>query len=246
MVELNYLVAFSAGLISFFAPCVVPLLPAYIGYITGVSLNDLKTFGYKPYFKKLLLSSIFYILGFSIVFVLLGTAAATIGMNLRRYDFLIQRIGGLIILILGLEFAGILNLPLLARQRQFALPSWTQNLGYLRAFFVGVVFATVWTPCVGAVLGSILTLAAVSKTVLTGASLLFVYSLGISVPFLIVALTLASAPRYIGFISRHIRVISKVAGIILAILGLLLLTDTYKYLNAWLFDIAFQLGYKIR
>ena len=246
MVELNYLVAFSAGLISFFAPCVVPLLPAYIGYITGVSLNDLKTFGYKPYFKKLLLSSIFYILGFSIVFVLLGTAAATIGMNLRRYDFLIQRIGGLIILILGLEFAGILNLPFLVRVRQGSLPTWTQNLGHLRAFFVGVVFATVWTPCVGAVLGSILTLAAVSKTVLTGASLLFAYSLGITVPFLIVAVSLASAPKYLGFISRHIRVISKVAGIILAILGLLLLTDTYKYLNAWLFDIAFKLGYKIR
>jgi len=91
-----------------------------------------------------------------------------------------------------------------------------------------------------------LTLAAVSKTVLTGASLLFVYSLGIAVPFLIVAVSLASAPRYIGFISRHIGVISRVAGIILAILGLLLLTDTYKYLNAWLFDIAFKVGYKIR
>jgi cytochrome c-type biogenesis protein len=246
MNELNYWLAFSAGLISFFAPCVVPLFPAYIGYITGVSIKDLEVFGFKPYFKKLLLSSIFYILGFSIVFVLLGTAAVTVGMTLRRYDFLIQRIGGLIILILGLEFAGILNLPFLARQRQFNLPTWTQSLGYLRAFFVGVVFATAWTPCVGAVLGSILTLAAVSKTVLTGASLLFVYSLGISVPFLIVALTLASAPKYIGFISRYVGVISRVAGIILAILGLLLLTDTYKYLNAWLFDIAFKLGYKIR
>ena len=246
MVELNYLVAFSAGLISFFAPCVVPLLPAYIGYITGVSLNDLKTFGYKPYFKKLLLSSIFYILGFSIVFVLLGTAAATIGMNLRRYDFLIQRIGGLIILILGLEFAGILNLPLLARQKEFALPSWTQNLGYLRAFFVGVVFATVWTPCVGAVLGSILTLAAVSKTVLTGASLLFAYSLGITVPFLIVAVSLASAPKYLGFITRYIGPISRIAGLLLAVLGILLLTDTYKYLNSWLFEIAFKFGYQIR
>ncbi|KKU04223.1 MAG: Cytochrome c biogenesis protein [Candidatus Woesebacteria bacterium GW2011_GWC2_47_16] len=246
MIELNYWLAFSAGLVSFFAPCVVPLLPAYVGYVTGVSLKDLKTFGYKPYFKKLLLSSIFYIFGFSIVFVLLGTAAATIGMNLRRYDFLIQKIGGLIILVLGLQFAGILNLPFLARQKQFSLPPWVQNLGYLRAFFVGVVFATVWTPCVGAVLGSILTLAAVSKTVLTGASLLFVYSLGIAVPFLIVAVSLASAPRYIGFISRHIGVISRVAGIILAILGLLLLTDTYKYLNAWLFDIAFKVGYKIR
>ncbi|MBI2066357.1 sulfite exporter TauE/SafE family protein, partial [Candidatus Woesebacteria bacterium] len=176
-------IAFGAGVISFFAPCVIPLLPAYVSYVTGVSLKDLELYGYKPYFKKLLISSIFYILGFSIVFVLLGTAAATIGMSLRRYDFLIQRIGGLVIFLLGLEFAGILNLPFLARQRQFALPSWTQNLGYLRTFFVGVVFATAWTPCVGAVLGSILALAAVSGTASVGASLLFVYSLGISVPF---------------------------------------------------------------
>ena len=239
-------IAFGAGVVSFFAPCVIPLLPAYVGYVAGVSLKDLELYGYKPYFKKLLISSIFYILGFSIIFVLLGSAAATVGVSLRRYDFLIQRVGGAVILILGLEFAGILNLPFLARQRQFSLPAWVQNLGYFRAFFVGVVFAVAWTPCVGAVLGSILTLAAVSKTVLTGATLLFVYSLGISVPFLIVALTLASAPKYLGFISRHIGIIAKVAGLILAILGLLLLTDTYKYLNAWLFDIAFKLGYKIR
>lgn len=246
MIELNYLVAFSAGLISFFAPCVVPLLPAYIGYVTGVSIKDLEVFGYKPYFKKLLLSSIFYILGFSIVFVLLGTAAATIGMSLRRYDFLIQRIGGLVILLLGLEFAGILNLPFLARQRQFTLPAWVQNLGYLRTFFVGVVFATAWTPCVGAVLGSILTLAAVSKTAVTGASLLFIYSLGISIPFLVVALTLAKAPKYLTFITRYIGPISRIAGLLLALLGILLLTDTYKYLNSWLFEIAFKFGYQIR
>lgn len=246
MTEINSLIAFSAGLISFFAPCVLPLLPAYIGYITGVSFADLQTFGYKPFFRKLLLSSLFYILGFSIVFVLLGTAAAGIGVSLRRYDFLIQRIGGLVILILGLEFAGILNLPFLARTRQFTLPAWTQKLGYFRAFFLGLVFATAWTPCVGAVLGSILALAASSKTALEGASLLFVYSLGISTPFIIVSLTLAPAPKYLAFISKRIGIISRIAGILLAILGILLLTDTYRYVNAWLFEIAFKLGYTIR
>jgi cytochrome c-type biogenesis protein len=243
---INAPIAFGAGLVSFFAPCVVPLLPAYIGYVTGVSVKELKDEGYSPYIKKLLLNSIFYILGFSVVFVLLGTAAASVGVSLRRYDDVIQRLGGLIILVLGLEFAGILNIPFLSRQKTFSLPEWTKNLGYLRAFFVGFIFATAWTPCVGAVLGSILALAAVSGTVIQGATLLFIYSLGISIPFMIVSLTLASAPKYLSVIGKNIGVISRIAGIILAILGLLLLTDTYKFLNAWLFKIAFMLGYEIR
>lgn len=239
-------VAFGAGLISFFAPCVVPLLPAYVSYVTGVSLKDLKTQGYAPFRRRMIASSIFYILGFSLVFVILGTAVAGFGTALRRYDFAIQRIGGLIILILGLEFAGIFHLPFLARERKFELPAWVNKLGNFRAFFVGIVFATAWTPCVGAVLGSILALAAITGTAAQGAFLLFIYSLGISLPFLIVSLTLSSAPKYLSFISNKIGIISKIAGIVLAILGLLLLTGTYKYLNSWLFEIAFGLGYTIR
>lgn len=246
MFDVNIPIALGAGLVSFFAPCVVPLLPAYIGYVTGVSVKELKEKGYAKFRKQMLVSSLFYILGFSIVFVLLGTAVASLGVVLRRYDFLIQRIGGVIILILGLEFAGFLNLPFLAKTRQFALPSWVNKLGELRAFVVGLVFATVWTPCVGAILGSILTLAAVSGTAFRGATLLFVYSLGISLPFLIVSMTLMAAPKYLSFINRHIGKISKFAGIILAILGLLLLTDTYKYLNSWLFEAAFRFGYEIK
>ncbi|MEK7188757.1 MAG: cytochrome c biogenesis protein CcdA [Patescibacteria group bacterium] len=246
MLDLDLPIAFVAGLISFFAPCVVPLLPAYIGYVTGVSLNDLKGGQYNKFVKKILFSSIFYILGFSIIFVLLGTAASGIGIIFRRYDYIIQKVGGLIILILGLEFSGIINIPFLAFQKQFKLPGWANKLGYFRAFFIGLVFATAWTPCVGAVLGSILALAAISGTALRGAILLFTYSLGISIPFLLVSLTLASTPRYLSFVTKHIGVIAKVAGLLLAILGVLLLTDTYKYLNSWLFEFAFRFGYQIR
>jgi len=242
----NFPIAFASGLVSFFAPCVLPLLPAYIGYVTGVSVSELAKKGYTPFFKKILITSVFYVLGFSIIFVLLGTAAGSVGILLRRYDIWLTRVGGLIILILGLEFAGILKIPFLAYERRINLPSWSEKLGYFRAFFVGVVFATAWTPCVGAVLGSILTLAAVSGTALKGASLLFVYSLGISIPFLLIALTLASAPKYLGIISARIGVISRVSGIILALLGLALLTNTYKYFNAWIFNIAFKLGYQIK
>lgn len=245
MLGINIPIAFTAGVISFFAPCLIPLVPAYVGYVTGVSLNDLKEYGYAPFLRKIIFSSIFYILGFSIIFVILGTTAAGIGIVLREYSLLIQRIGGIIILVLGLEFSGILNIPFLARSRSLKLPKWSEKLGYFRAFFIGVVFATAWTPCVGAVLGSILALAAVSGTALNGAFLLFVYSLGISLPFMIVSLTLASAPKYIKAIEKHIVVISRIAGIFLAIIGILLLTDTYRFVNAWLFEIAFKLGYKI-
>ena len=246
MVDLDIPIAFWAGVVSFFSPCVGPLLPAYIGYVTGVSARDLKTFGYKPYFKKILLSSLFYIVGFCLVFLILGTAAAGIGVVFRRYSEVIQRIGGLMILVFGLEFAGVINIPFLAYERRQKLPSWAKGLGYFRAFLVGVIFATAWAPCVGAVLGSILTLAAVSGTLVRGATLLFFYSLGISVPFLLVSLTLASAAKYMPFLTKRIGLISRIAGILLAALGILLLTDTYKYLYSWLFDVAFRLGYQIR
>lgn len=246
MFDVSFPIAFVAGVVSFFAPCVVPLLPAYVGYVTGVSAKDLQTQGYERYRTKLLISSIFYILGFSLIFVILGTAAAGVGQSLRQFDDAIRIIGGALILVLGLNFAGLLPLPALATEHKFKLPSWVDKLGYGRAFLIGIVFATAWTPCVGAVLGAILSLAAISQTVTTGASLLFVYSLGISIPFMVVSLTLAQAPRYLSVISRNIGPISKVAGLILALLGLLLLTNTYRFVNAWLFQLAFSLGYQIR
>jgi len=246
MIDINVPIAFGAGLVSFFAPCVIPLLPAYVGYVTGVSLKELEKKGYAFYRRKLIISSLLYILGFSLVFVALGTAAASIGTFLRRNGLIIQRIGGLIILILGLEFAGVFHIPFLARTKKFTLPEWTKKIGDLRAFFIGFVFAVTWTPCVGAVLGSILTLAAVSSSAGQGALLLFVYSLGISIPFLIVSLTLASAPKYLKFIGKKIGVITKIAGFVLAILGVLLLTNTYKFVNSWLFELAFKFGYTIK
>lgn len=239
-------VAFVAGLISFFAPCVVPLLPAYVGYVTGVSLQELKKRGYKEYRKKMLLSSALYILGFSLVFTLLGTAAAGFGSIFRGNGRIIQIIGGMVILVLGLEFAGLIHIGSLARERRLGIPKWVEKLGYARAFFIGLVFAVTWTPCVGAVLGSVLALAAVSGTASTGALLLFVYSLGISVPFLLVSLSLASAPKYLKSINKHIGVISKISGLILAALGLLLITGWYANLNSWMFEIAYRLGWQIR
>lgn len=246
MLDINLLVAFTSGIVSFFAPCVVPLIPAYIGYVTGVSLNDLKLHGEGRYRQTILWSSILYILGFSLIFVVLGVGAAGFGIVLRQYTDIIQRIGGVIIIIFGLEFAGILNLGFFAKEAKFELPEWANRLGHGRAFLLGLIFGLSWTPCVGAVLGTILILAANSATAWQGGLLLFVYSLGISIPFLIISMTLVQAPQYLKLITKHIRVISLVAGLLLAMIGVLLLTDTYKYLNSWLFEIAFSLGYEIR
>lgn len=246
MFDVSFPVAFVSGVVSFFAPCVVPLLPAYVGYVTGVSAKDLETQGYERYRIQLIVSSLFYIIGFSLIFVILGTAAAGIGQGLRQFNDGIRIIGGALILLLGLNFAGYLKIPALAVEHKLRLPNWTNRLGYGRAFLVGIVFATAWTPCVGAVLGAILSLAAITQTATTGAALLFVYSLGISIPFMVVSLTLAQAPRYLSMISRNIGPISKIAGLILAALGILLITNTYRFVNSWLFEIAFKLGYEIR
>ena len=246
MFNVSFLLAFWTGVVSFFAPCLLPLLPAYVGYIAGVSFEDLKNGKGITFSKNIFLSSLFYILGFSVIFVILGTAAGSIGVFFRRNDLFIQRLGGLIILIFGLQFSGLVNIPALAKERRLKLPIWANKLGYVRSFLVGVIFATTWTPCIGAVLGSILTLAAISATAVKGAALLFVYSLGIALPFLLVSFGLALAPRYISFISKRMAVISRVTGIILVVLGVLLLTNTYRYLNGWLFDLAYRLGYQIK
>jgi len=243
MINLNFSVAFFAGVISFFAPCVLPLLPAYIGYVTGVSVKDLKEKGYSAYRKQMIVSSLLYILGFSLVFVASGIAAAGISVFLRQHELAIQRVGGFIILVLGLEFAGLLKIPFLNSTKQFRLPAWVDRLGNVRSFVLGLIFAAAWTPCIGAILGSILALAATSGKVVEGGLLLFVYSLGISLPFLLVSFTLASAPKYLKFITKYIGIIATVSGIILAILGVLLLTDTYKYVNLWAFEFTEFLGW---
>ncbi|MBI3290505.1 sulfite exporter TauE/SafE family protein [Candidatus Microgenomates bacterium] len=245
MFDISFPIAFVGGVASFFAPCVVPLLPAYIAYVTGVSLESLKGQGIANYQKKLLAASLLYILGFSLVFVALGTATGGIGALFRQYDFLIQRVGGLLIILFGVQTSGFLHIPFLSFGR-FVIPTWVNNLSHLRSFVIGILFALVWTPCVGVVLGSILTLAAVSGTAVQGASLLFVYSLGISVPFIVVALSLAQAPRYISWFSRHIVTISRIMGVLLIVFGILLLTDTYKHVNGWIFNLAFALGYEVR
>lgn len=230
---LNVPIAFLGGLVSFFAPCVVPLLPAYISYVTGVSLKDLKGKGYEPFRKKLIGSSLFYILGFSLIFVLLGGIAGNIGGALRLYARQIQILGGILMIVFGLDVIGFLQVGFLSKERKISLPKWGGTVGYLKAFLLGVIFAAAWTPCIGPILGSILALAATSSSGISGAILLFIYSLGISLPFLVISLTLASAPKYIKSFQNILFKSTKIAGYVLIAIGVTLVLGWYAHINAF-------------
>lgn len=239
MLEVNVLIAFIGGVISFFAPCVVPLLPTYVAYIFGVAGRTPASAG------KVLEASIFYLIGFSLVFVFLGAFAGTIGGFLRSFDFWFIRIGGVILVLFGLQTLGVfhLSLPTIGRM---GVPVFIKHVTGLRSLFLGIVFSLVWTPCVGALLGSILILAASTERALYGALLLFIYSLGISLPFLIIAFLILRSSKFLTNLKSIMPIIIKASGIILIAIGLLLLTDTFKYVNSWIFDLAFRLGYSIR
>lgn len=241
MIELNVFIAFTGGLVSFFAPCVVPLLPTYVAYIFGVSVR-----GPTPGSGRVILASIFYLLGFSLIFIFLGAFAATIGGFLRGLDFWLIRIGGIILILFGLEMFGLFYIPFPSIVTNLPSLPFMRNIIAVRSFFLGTVFSLVWTPCVGAVLGSILLLAGSTRNALDGAFLLFVYSLGISLPFLLVAVLLSRSTAVLARLKAATPIISKVAGILLIAMGLLLLTDTFKYLNSWIFEVAFRLGYQVR
>lgn len=249
---MNVILAFASGVVSFFAPCIVPMIPVYVSYVSGVSVKKLVKGG-GGYKKRVLMTSMFYVLGFSMVFTLMGTLAAGLGEVLRQNTEWIERIGGVLIVLFGLEFGGWLHLPFLSEEHRLTLPSWVDRLGYGKAFMLGVVFATAWSPCVGPVLGAILTLAASARAMWQGAWLLFVYSLGISLPFLVVSLTLAQSQKLLKRLEKYLGKVQKGFGVVLVVIGLLLFNNslgwvseslTYDKLNAKLFEIAFSLGYK--
>lgn len=242
MFEVSYFLALGAGVLSFFAPCVFPLLPAYISYMTGVSYKDLYQ-GDGRYRTKVLLSVLSFALGFSTVFVALGFGAGGIGIALRSQFSNLSRFAGVLIILAGLSFGGFINISLLQRELKLKLPEKFNKASNFRTLLIGMAFGLSWTPCIGAVLGSILTLAAASETAFRGALLLATYSLGISIPFIFIALAIASLPRFVKSMNKYLPVITKFSAIILILLGLLLVTDTYKYLNSFVFDLAINNGY---
>ena len=231
--EISGLIAFSAGLLSFISPCVLPLVPSYLTYITGVSFHELTDARAKAKLRWVTIShSLLFILGFSTIFILMGASASYLGQLLTQYQYWIMKIGGVLIIILGIQFTGIINLPFLQMERRFELRK--KPLGYLGSFLVGIVFAAGWTPCIGPILSTILLYASTSKSFMTGVLLLSIYSVGLGIPFFLSSLAFNSFLSAFEKIKRYMRVITVVSGLFLIGIGILFLTDTFKDINSYL------------
>ena len=226
---------FAAGLVSFVAPCTLPLVPAYLAYaggLAGMDLNDAAT--RERARGRLLAGTLLFVLGFGIVFVLLGIAAGGIGHAVHSWGTAVQVVGGLLLVVFGLILAGVLRLPGADRNYRFEVPERMRRLGLAAALPFGVIFGIGWTPCVGPFLGTALSLAAVSSEALQGAILLAAYALGLGLPFVVVALVWASYPGVARGLGRFGAASSRVAGLVIAALGVAVATGLYSHVTSFL------------
>jgi len=234
--NISLFVAFSAGVLSFASPCVLPLVPAYLGYLGGqVASVEEGTLSRWATF----LHGLFFVLGFSVIFVALGAAASGIGHLLHAYRLALMRVGGVVIVVFGLHTLGVLKISFLyydTRRHYRPRP----ELGYLSSALMGFFFGAGWSPCVGATLGAILTLALNEATVGRGALLLFSYSIGLGIPFLLMALGIGQAADILRRGRRAMRAVTIVSGLFLIALGLLVFTNNLGWLVQWvpLFELS--------
>ena len=230
--------AFIAGLLTFLAPCTLPMVPAYIGFISGVSSEELENpETARAARRKMFLNGIFFIIGFAIIFIIFGTLAGLLGQGLASYRLWLTRIGGIFVILFGLFMMGAFKLSFLTKERRIKTPSFLTMGKPTSSLAIGSAFGLGWTPCVGPVLGSILLLASTSSTALQGGFLLAIFSAGLAVPFVLVALGYGKATQYIKRISGYLKWIQIIGGIFLVLLGILLFTDR--------FGLLIQYGYEI-
>jgi cytochrome c-type biogenesis protein len=220
--------SFIAGVFTFFAPCTLPLVPAFLGVIAGVKPEDMNDpEKLKSIRWKIFANAIFYVLGFSLIFILFGVAFSFIGKFIL-VRVLLQRIGGVMIVLFGLVLMGWLRIPFFNSEKQIRVPLLFQSAGKANSFGIGAIFALGWSPCVGPLLGSILFLAAGSGTVLQGTFLLAVFSIGLGIPFLITALLIGRAFSAFGRWATGLKIINTIAGIFLILLGVLLISNQFE------------------
>ena len=228
-VDVGIVIAFTAGVFSFLSPCVLPLVPSYLAFVTGMSLEDLQD-GVDR--KATFIHSLLFVSGFSSIFIMLGASASFLGQFFRLYEVWIARVGGVIIIILGLHLAGVFKLAPLMREKRIHLAN--KPAGYIGTVGVGMAFGAGWTPCIGPILGAILTYGMTQDTMWAGVGLLSVYSLGLAIPFLMASLALDRFLQTFQKFRKWIPVLEKGSGILLIVLGVLLLTGKFTVLAAWL------------
>jgi len=210
------IIAFTAGILTFLSPCFLPLVPAYLIYITGLSFEEIKNVRLATVVHSLL-----FIFGFTIVFVVLGTVANLVGQFLFGFKGLIRILGGSLIILLGFYLLGILKLPFLDLERKISIAQ--KPAGYLGSIFVGMVFALGWTPCIGPILAGILVLASQTQTVGQGALMLIVFSLGLGLPLFLVSLAVNYSLSLLKKINNYLGAIHFISGVLLVIVGILLI-----------------------
>lgn len=226
---LGLMVAFTAGLLSFLSPCVLPLVPSYATFLTGMSLDELTRGEAVRSRRAVLTHGVLFVLGFSLVFLALGASATFLGSFLRYYGTWVGRAGGLLLVVFGLYLLGLLRLPGAGREWRIHLSD--KPVGYLGSALVGVAFGAGWTPCIGPVLGGILTLAATRASMAEGVGLLAVYSLGLAIPFLLATVLLGHFLQGFARIRHWLPWISRVSGALLLLVGVLLLTGYFTVLS---------------
>jgi cytochrome c-type biogenesis protein len=229
--NVSLIIAFSAGFLSFISPCVLPLVPSYISYITGLSLEELTRTGAEQKARWIVvINSLMFICGFSAIFIFLGASATMVGQFFLVHQSLIRRVGGILIILFGLYIMGILKIGFLARDIRYHPQD--KPAGYLGSFAVGVAFAAGWTPCVGPILGSILLYAGSSGSVMTGILLLSAYSLGLGLPLFLASLGIQSFLGHFKRVSRYLWLVSGVSGMFLVIVGLMIFTNSFTWLTS--------------
>lgn len=227
--EISFITAFAFGVLSFLSPCVLPLVPAYISYMSGVSIEDLAAGGNRSSMRQAGMRSIAFVLGFSLVFTTMGATATSVSKVLFIHKDLIMKVAGAIIVIFGLHMLGVFRIRAFYSEKRFHFRM--KNVGYLGAFLMGITFAFGWTPCVGPVLGTILGMAANSDTVAKGTALLGVYSLGLGIPFIFTAFLTSRAIGAMNLIKPHFRKIEIASGVLLIIVGVLIFSAQLQVLS---------------
>lgn len=229
MGNISLITAFGAGLLSFISPCVLPIVPGYLSFISGVSIEELQEKKRKTV-NRVFLNSLFFVLGFSVVFIALGASATIVSSFLLSYSHIIGKVAGALIFVLGLHFLGLFKIKWLNYEKRFHVGS--KQLGIIGSFFVGFAFAFGWTPCIGPILAGILAIAAAEDSVGRGITLLAFYSAGLAVPFLLTALAFNKFLSVSSRIKKHFRLVEIIGGVFLIIIGFLIFTNSLGYLSS--------------
>ena len=223
-----------AGLVSFLSPCVLPLVPPYLGYLGGTTISQATTDDGidQDAWRRIVLGSVFFVLGFTTVFVGLGAGASVFGQFIQAYKAELAMVAGAVIILFGLHFMGLIRIPALYAQARYETD--VQGASYLGAFVIGLAFAFGWTPCIGPILATVLTLAASEASLGKGVSLLLAYSLGLGVPFVLAAVAIKP---FLGFMQRfkaHMGRVEWAMGLVLVLTGLMFLTGTINWIGQWM------------